>query len=47
MKDGGGFNLENIVILCNDCSRIIKSSNLEKTRKDLNLLDKLMGKIFF
>jgi hypothetical protein len=47
MKDGGGFNLENIVILCNDCSRIIKSSNLEKTRKDLNLLDRLMGKIFF
>jgi len=45
MKDGGGFNLENIVILCNDCARIIKSSNLEKTSKDLNLLDKLMDKV--
>ncbi|WP_321311781.1 hypothetical protein [Halarcobacter sp.] len=47
MKDGGGFNLENIVILCHDCSRIIKSSNLEKTRKDLNILDKLIKKIHF
>lgn len=47
MKDGGGFNLENIVILCNDCSKVIKSSDLEKTRKDLNLLDKLIKKIYF
>lgn len=45
MKDGGGFNLENIVILCNDCTRVIKSSNLESTRKDLLILDNLMGKV--
>ncbi|QKF82654.1 HNH endonuclease [Halarcobacter ebronensis] len=45
MRDGGGFNLENIVILCNDCSKIIKSSNLEKTIKDLPLLDKLIKKV--
>ncbi|XOB61411.1 HNH endonuclease [Campylobacterota bacterium DY0563] len=45
MKDGGGFNLENIVVLCHDCTKIIKSSNLEKTRTDLNLLDKLIKKI--
>lgn len=45
MKDGGGFNLENIVILCNDCTRVIKSSNLEKTRKDLQILDNLMRKV--
>ncbi len=47
MKDGGGFNLENVVILCNDCTRIIKSSNLEKTKKDLNFLDKLMKKVSY
>lgn len=45
MKDGGGFNLENIVILCNDCTRVIKSSNLEKTKRDLHILDKLMRKV--
>lgn len=45
MKDGGGFNLENIVILCNDCARVIKSSNLESTRKDLLILDNLMRKV--
>lgn len=44
MKDGGGFNLENIVTLCQDCSKIIKSTDLEKTRRDLNLLDKLLRK---
>jgi len=45
MKDGGGFNLENIVILCNDCTRVIKSSNIENTVKDLHILDSLMRKV--
>lgn len=45
MKNGGGFNLENIVILCNDCARVIKSSNIDKTRKDLNILDNLMRRV--
>ena len=45
MRDGGGFNLENIVILCNDCTKIIKSSNIDKTVKDLPLLDKLIRKV--
>lgn len=45
MRNGGGFNLENIVILCKDCTRVIKSSNLERTRKDLAILDNLMRKV--
>lgn len=45
MKNGGGFNLENIVILCNDCSRIIKSSNIEKTSKDLHILENLLRRV--
>jgi len=45
MRNGGGFNLENIVILCNDCTRVIKSANLERTKKDLLILDKLMRKV--
>ena len=45
MKNGGGFNLENIVILCSDCSRILKSSNIERTSKDLLILDNLMRRV--
>lgn len=45
MKNGGGFNLENIVILCSDCARIIKSSNIEKTSRDLIVLDNLMKRV--
>ncbi|MCP4969018.1 MAG: HNH endonuclease [Arcobacter sp.] len=45
MKNGGGFNLENIVVLCPDCTKILKSSNLEKTSRDLNILDNLMKKV--
>ncbi|PLY05694.1 MAG: hypothetical protein C0625_12810 [Arcobacter sp.] len=45
MRNGGGFNLENIVILCNDCTRVIKSANLERTAKDLNILDNLMRRV--
>lgn len=45
MKNGGGFNLENLVVLCSDCSRIVKSSNIERTAKDLHILDNLMRKV--
>ncbi|XPV69478.1 MAG: HNH endonuclease [Halarcobacter sp.] len=45
MKNGGGFNLENIIILCQDCSRIVKSTNIEKTSKDLHVLDRLMRSV--
>lgn len=45
MRNGGGFNLENIVILCSDCSRVIKSANIERTKRDLNILDNLMRKV--
>ena len=45
MKDGGGFNFENIVILCNDCNRIIKSNYNEKIYHDLHIMDSLLNKI--
>ena len=45
MKDGGGFNLENIVILCSDCAKLIKSDNKQRTAKDLNLTYNLMRKV--
>lgn len=45
MRNGGGFNLENIVVLCSDCSRILKSPNIERTSRDLNILDNLMKKV--
>ncbi len=45
MKDGGGFNFENIVILCNDCNRIIKSNYNENIYHDLHIMDELLNKI--
>ncbi len=45
MKNGGGFNLENIAILCNDCTKVLKSTNIEGTAKDLHILDRLMIKV--
>lgn len=45
MKHGGGFNLENIVILCSDCSRIVRSSNPEKLSKDLHVVENLLKKV--
>ncbi|NVJ53959.1 MAG: HNH endonuclease [Campylobacteraceae bacterium] len=45
MKDGGGFNLENIVVLCSDCAKVIKSENKQKTAKDLNITYNLMKKV--
>lgn len=42
IKDGGGFNLENIVILCSDCNKIVNSTNEKNTIHSLLLNDKLM-----
>jgi hypothetical protein len=42
MKNGGGFNLENLVVLCSDCARIMKAENPEKIAKDLHIYDSLM-----
>lgn len=40
---GGQFNLENIIILCSDCAKVVKSEN--KTPVDLNITLKLMEKV--
>lgn len=45
MRNGGGFNLENIVIVCSDCNRVVKSSNIAKTVRNLHILDNLMRKV--
>ncbi len=42
IKDGGGYNLENIVSLCIDCNKIINSTNPKNTISSLVLNDKLM-----
>ena len=42
IKDGGGYNLENIVILCVDCNKILNSQNPKNTISSLVLNDKLM-----
>jgi len=45
MRNGGGFNLENIVILCSDCARLVRTSNIEKTSRDLLISDRLMKRV--
>lgn len=42
IKDGGGYNFENIIILCSDCNKILNSTNPKNTISSLNLNDKLM-----
>lgn len=44
-KDGGGFNLENLVVLCSDCSKVIRTANKQKIGKDLNISEKLIKKV--
>ena len=43
IKDGGGYNLENIIILCTDCNKILTSTNPKNTMASLVLSDKLMS----
>ena len=39
---GGGYNFENIIILCSDCNKIINSKNPKNTIPSLQLNDALM-----
>lgn len=41
-KDGGGYNFENIIILCADCNKILNMSNKRNALHALILNDKLM-----
>ncbi len=43
IKDGGGYNFENIIILCSDCNKILNSTNPKSTISSLILNDKLMS----
>jgi 5-methylcytosine-specific restriction endonuclease McrA len=42
IKNGGGYNLENIIILCSDCNKIINTINPKNTLSSLDLNDSLM-----
>ena len=39
---GGGYNFENIIILCSDCNKILNAKNPKSTIASLNLNDDLM-----
>lgn len=43
IHDGGGYNLENIIVLCVDCNKILHSTNPKSTISSLVLNDKLMA----
>jgi hypothetical protein len=42
IKDGGGYNFENIIILCSDCNKILNSTNTKNTLFSLAINDRLM-----
>lgn len=42
IENGGGYNLENIIVLCSDCNKILNSKNPTSTIASLQLNDRLM-----
>ncbi|MGB1227347.1 MAG: HNH endonuclease, partial [Poseidonibacter sp.] len=42
IEKGGGYNFENIIILCSDCNKVLNSNNPRSTIAALNLNDTLM-----
>ena len=42
IKDGGGYNFENIIILCSDCNKVLNSTNSKNTLSSLSISDTLM-----
>lgn len=42
IKNGGGYNFENLFTLCSDCNKIINSTNIQNTSKDLVIQEKLI-----
>lgn len=45
IKDGGTYHFENMITVCNDCNRILNSTDLGKTVKSLDITDSLMNKV--
>ena len=43
ISEGGGYNFENIIILCPDCNKVLNTKNPKNTISSLNLNDKLMN----
>ncbi|UTJ05756.1 HNH endonuclease [Arcobacter roscoffensis] len=42
IEDGAGYNIENIITLCEDCNRVLNSKNPRNTMANLELMDRLM-----
>ena len=42
IKNGGGYNFENLLTLCTDCHRVLNSSDYEHTLHILSLNEKLL-----
>lgn len=42
IENGGGYNVENIILVCQDCNQVINSQNPKNTISTLSLHDKLM-----
>lgn len=42
ISQGGGYNFENIIILCSDCNKVLNSTNPKNSIASLQLNDTLM-----
>jgi 5-methylcytosine-specific restriction endonuclease McrA len=42
INNGGGYNAENIILVCQDCNQILNSTNPKNTIFSLNLYERLM-----
>lgn len=45
LRNGGGYNFENLVTLCSDCNKILNSSNIENTSKDLLIQEHIIKEV--
>ncbi|WP_419769347.1 MAG: HNH endonuclease [Candidatus Marinarcus sp.] len=45
IAEGGTYHVENLVTVCSDCNKILKSTNLAKTIDTLEAFDHLISKI--
>lgn len=42
IEDGGGYNVENVILICQDCNQVLNSKNPKNTMVSLNIYEKLM-----
>ena len=47
IENGGTYHFENLMTLCSDCHRILRSTEVNNTMRDLHIQDQLLNKALF